>query len=91
MMLPHQFDSKFIYGKPPHANISDAMRNPAFMIISALDKGKPPALRPANCAGDLWDFFEVCWSIDPDMRPDAVAACQFLEENREQLVTDLEK
>jgi hypothetical protein len=61
--------------------------------MRAIEKGKPPALRPENCAGaisGLWDLFEKCWSKDPSERPDAAAICQFLEGNKEQLVTELE-
>jgi hypothetical protein len=62
--------------------------------MTAIEKGKPPAARPANCTGAisrLWDLFEECWRKEPSERPDATAVCQFLEENREQLFADLEK
>jgi hypothetical protein len=62
--------------------------------MSAIEKGEPPAVRPENCAGTvsrLWDLFEACWIIKPDKRPDAAAVCQFLEENKEQLVAELDE
>jgi hypothetical protein len=62
--------------------------------MSAIQDGILPAVRPANCAGTvshLWDIFEACWSIEPSKRPDAAAVCQFLEENGEQLIAELEK
>jgi hypothetical protein len=60
----------------------------------AIEKGNPPAIRPENCVGAvsrLWDLFEECWREEPSSRPDAAAVCRFLEENREQLVAELEK
>jgi hypothetical protein len=61
--------------------------------MRALEKGKPPAVRPENCTGTvsaLWALFEACWSKGPSKRPDAAAVCEFLDENREQLITELE-
>jgi hypothetical protein len=60
--------------------------------MRAIDKGNPHAIRPANCTGavsGLWDLFEKCWSRDVAHRPDAAAICQYLEENKEQLIADL--
>ena len=38
----------------------------------------------------LWDLFDICWRKDPAERPDAATICQWLEENGQQLVADLE-
>jgi hypothetical protein len=61
--------------------------------MAIIEEGKPPAIRPENCAGiilDLWDLFEACWSTQAFKRPDAAAVCKFLE-NEEELVAELEK
>jgi hypothetical protein len=93
-MFPHYFTFQFIYGELPHAKILDTARNCVYKIMGAIFRGKPPAVRPANCSGAvsrLWDLFERCWSKEPSMRPDAATILQFLEENWENIAAELDK
>ncbi len=60
----------------------------------AIEKGKIPAIRPENCTeavSGLWDLSEACWNKEPSKRPEAAAICRYLEENKEELIADLEK
>ena len=53
---------------------------------------KPPATRPDNLSNDikkLWDHLELCWNIDPQKRPSAADAINFLEENAYRIVRSL--
>ena len=85
---------KFIYSKPPYANILDSSRNPVFKIMAAIQDGLPPATPLSNCSGTisgLWNLFEACWDKDPSKRPEAATICQFLKDNEEDLIIELEK
>jgi len=53
---------------------------------------KPPATRPDNLSNDikkLWDHLELCWNIDPQKRPSAADAVNFLEENGRRIAQSL--
>jgi hypothetical protein len=95
MAFPHLYISQFIYGIQPHSHIRDTEFMPAGALIRlTITIGRLPATRPKNCTSTilgLWDLFEACWSKDPSKRPSAADVCQFLEENQEQLIAELER
>jgi hypothetical protein len=76
---------------PPRAN---GETPPECKVMKAIEEDNLPTPRPENCTdtiSKLWDLFEACWSKEGYRRRDAVTVCQFLEENKEKLVVELEK